>query len=171
MKPSVLRFLNLLCCALLTGGLALLAVAVRPAVAAVPLSAGALVHQLWVPRLVVYLPPLGIIGVTSAVFLIKSRLLSPESARFYKLGIACMVLVGLMSLYIGGVLDEEIGRWPLAGPDGRTLAVGLADLGARASEVWNRWAVVNATRTVFAVLALSCFILANVQEKVFAREA
>jgi hypothetical protein len=172
MKPSLtlLRFVNLFCSALLSGGLILTVVALRPAVVGLPVSVGVLAQRLVVSWAVLYLPLCGALSAISAVFLIKSGVLPNESVRFYKIGVGCTILIGLISLYVAGVLDREIGSWRIdIVADERTAQVSFADKQAPESRhisVWkNTWGAINAARTVAAVLALGCFIMANVQPR------
>ena len=172
---TLLRFVNLFCSALLCGGLILTVAALRPALMGLPVSLGVLAQRLVVSWAVLYLPLCGAFCAISAVFLIKYSSLSNKSARFYKIGVGCMILVGLMSIYVGAVLDKEIGSWRLdIVADERTAQVTFVDQGAPASRhisVWNTWGAINAARTVAAVLALACFIMANVQPRVFEHDA
>jgi hypothetical protein len=177
MKPSftLLRFVNLFCSALLCGGLILTVAALRPALVRLPVSVGVLAQRLVISWAVLYLPLCGAFSAISAVFLIKYGILSNASARFYKIGVGCTILIGLMSIYVGAVLDKEIGSWRLdIVADERTAQVTFVDQGAPASRhisVWNTWGAINAARTVAAVLALACFIMANVQPRVFEHDA
>jgi len=173
-SPTLLRFVNLFCSAMLSGGLILTVAALRPALSTLPMSAGVLAQQLVVPLASWYMPVCGGLCAVSAIFLIKRKILSRESARFYKIGFGCMVATGLMSIYIGGVLDKEIGDWPVnILANDRTAQVSFADKGAPGSHhlfMWNTWGAVNAARTVTAVAALCCFITANIQPRVYERQ-
>lgn len=177
MKPSLtqLRFVNLFCSALLSGGLIMTVAALRPALVGLPLSVGVLTQRLVVSWAVLYLPLCGAFSAISAIFLIKHGILTNRSARFYKIGVGCTILTGLMSIYVGGVLDKEIGGWPLdIVADERAAQVSFVDQKAPTSHqisVWNTWGAINAARTVAAVLALGCFIMANVQPRVFEHDA
>jgi hypothetical protein len=168
----VLRFVNLFCSAMLSGGMVLSVVALRPALGRIPVAAAILAQQLWIPRMSLYLPLCGALSAISAVFLVKRRVLSRASARFYLIGVACTLLVGLLSLYVGAVLDPDIAGWAATAGDEATRATFAGD-GPPASVhglVWNRWDAINLTRTLAAVAALTSFILANVQRRVFDRE-
>jgi hypothetical protein len=94
------------------------------------------------------------------------------STRYYLIGVACTLVVGLLSLYVGAVLDPDIAGWAATAGDEATRATFAGD-GPPASVhglVWNRWDAINLTRTLAAVAALTSFILANVQRRVFDRE-
>lgn len=176
-KPlsTLLRFLNLFASAVLSGGLIMTVAALRPGLAGLPLSAAVPAQQLVVQRATSYMPVCGAFAALSAVFLIKRRAVTKEAARFYRVGLICMIFTGLSSIYVGAVLDKEIRGWRvyiLAA--GRTAGVSLADPDAPAGHrllVWNRWGAVNAARTVASAMALVCFIMANVQPRVLAPDA
>ena len=159
---------------MLAGGLVLVAAGLRPALSSLPMGARVLTQQTIIPRLNMYLPLCGALAVTSAIFLVKRHALSLESARMYKAGVGSTVLVGLMSLYVGAVLDKEIGGWGLkVQADGSTAQVSFAEPAApedHRAQVWRSWGALNAGRTLFAVLAFSCFIAANLQARVLERE-
>src|SRR5262245_597878 len=138
MKPSLpvtlLRFINLFCSALLCGGLILTVAALRPALTGLPVSVGILVQRSTVSWAILYLPLCGAFSAISAVFLIKYRIFSNETARFYKIGVGCTILIALMSLYVGVVLDEEISGWRVdIVSDERTAQVSFVDAEAPAA--------------------------------------
>jgi hypothetical protein len=176
LKPSssVLRFVNLFGAALLTGGLIVTVAAMRPALAGLPVSIAVLAQHSVVRWASFYMPICGALTAISAVLLIKRRVLTRASARFYIIGVGCMIPVGLTSIYVGGVLDKEIAAWPFHFvASERSAHVSFADRGAPASRrmsVWKTWGALNAARTGGAVIALICFIMANLQPRVLEQD-
>ena len=173
--PTVLRFLNLFASAVLSGGLVMTVAALRPGLALIPMSAAVPAQQMVVRRATFYMPICGAVCALSAVFLVKRRFVTKESTRYYRIGLVCMIFTGLISIYVGGVLDAEIRNWRVyILADERTAHVtfpGMHAPGSRRARVWDTWDLLNDARTASSVLALAFFIVANLQPRVLASDS
>ena len=166
--------MNLFGGAILTGGLILTEAALRPGLAGLPLSVGVLAQQPVVALATLYMPLCGACTAISAVLLIKRKILTRQSKRLYLIGLGIMITVGLTSAYMGAVMDKEIAGWRvdvLATPSSAQVSFfDKTGLGGRYRDVWDTWGALNAFRTVGAVMALTLFILANLQPRVLERD-
>lgn len=163
-----LRFVNLLCAALLAGGLIMVVLALRPGLHRLPLSAAVRAHQIMMARANLYMPACGVLSALTAVAVAAMRRqVSPRSAALYRWGVACTATVGVTTALFVVPIDRAIAKWEVAtGGSDRSAQITLSDaLPADHLEVWRRWDTYNAVRTAASLLALSLYVIANMEAR------
>jgi len=163
-----LRFLNLVCAAILAGGLIMAQFVLRPGLHRLSPSAAVRAHQIMMPRANVYLPACGAVSAVTAVAVAAMRgAVSRRSAALYRWGVACTATVGIATVLLVVPADRAIATWSVSSQGTeRSAQITLADaLPADHLEVWRRWDTGNAVRMVASVLALSLFAMANIEAR------
>jgi hypothetical protein len=141
---DVLQFLNLCLAAVVAGGMIVVAAAIIPARARLPVGSAVALHQITTQRIDRFMPPAAILsGATAAVLLALA-----EADAALIIGIAATAAVGAISAALNIPVNRRIATWvPDAPPP---------DHGA----VFRRWNSVHRARTVIAMVALAAYIIA-----------
>jgi uncharacterized membrane protein len=146
---AALRFVGIIAAALATGGLALLAIAIVPAMQRLPTVGSVRLHQEIHAQVHPYMPgTVASSGLFAIAVLVFRHDFGRTSTVLTAIGLAATLIVIVVSQFINTPINNAVASWSLDQIPNNYLSMR------------ERWRVFNLVRTVIMLAALSCYVAA-----------